>query len=76
MTRIMKARLEADHGASRQGEDWQARLDCELAESFPASDPPSISQPGVRLGGPQRNQSKGSRPHHHARKRRANLPAV
>ena len=32
-------------------------LDRELAESFPASDPPSLTQPAPRLGGPFRKDS-------------------
>ncbi len=27
-------------------------LDHELADSFPASDPPSVTQPGIKLGTP------------------------
>ncbi|PZR91523.1 MAG: hypothetical protein DLM68_03235 [Hyphomicrobiales bacterium] len=29
-------------------------LDRELADSFPASDPPSVTQPGIIPGGPER----------------------
>jgi hypothetical protein len=36
--------------------DAQAQLDDALSDSFPASDPPSITQPGrLKLGGPERN---------------------
>jgi hypothetical protein len=39
----------------------QLRLDEELAESFPASDPPSITQPGIKPGAPERpNRRVGS----------------
>lgn len=30
------------------------RLDAELADTFPASDPPSVTQPGTGVGGPMR----------------------
>jgi hypothetical protein len=32
-------------------------LDRELADSFPASDPPSITQPNVKSGAPERKPS-------------------
>jgi hypothetical protein len=38
--------------------DRQMHLDGALGDSFPASDPPSITQPGrLKPGGPERNQS-------------------
>ncbi|MGH6851845.1 MAG: hypothetical protein ACREDJ_01345 [Methylocella sp.] len=36
------------------GEDREKRLDRELADSFPASDPPSLTQSGLIPGGPER----------------------
>ena len=40
------------------GTDQEKRLDRELdrelADSFPASDPPSVTQPGLIPGGPER----------------------
>lgn len=41
------------------GQDQEKQLDRELAESFPASDPPSITQPGVGPGGPERKIPSG-----------------
>ncbi len=37
------------------------RLDQELAETFPASDPPSLTHPGLIPGGPERKTSSGKR---------------
>ena len=34
------------------------KLDRELADSFPASDPPSLTQPAFKPGGPERNRSR------------------
>ncbi|MGH6847400.1 MAG: hypothetical protein ACREC0_08160 [Methylocella sp.] len=39
------------------GKDREKRLDRELADSFPASDPPSVTQPGLTPGGPERKTS-------------------
>jgi len=36
-----------------------AKLDLELEQSFPASDPPSSIQPGTRSGGPDRTKQEG-----------------
>jgi hypothetical protein len=58
MTEATKAKTEdTDQSGSRkesQAQSQQMRLDEELAESFPASDPPSITQPGIKLGAPER----------------------
>ena len=57
MTATTKAR-ETDQKSSRkesQSKSKQTRLDDELEDSFPASDPPSITQPGhLKPGGPER----------------------
>jgi hypothetical protein len=37
--------------------DQQSQLDEELEESFPASDPPSVTQPGVKMGAPEHKPS-------------------
>jgi len=38
--------------------DPQTQLDYALRDSFPASDPPSITQPGcLKPGGPERNHA-------------------
>lgn len=41
--------------------DREKRLDDELAESFPASDPPTVTQPGLIPGGPERKASSGKK---------------
>jgi hypothetical protein len=41
------------------GQDREKRLDRELAESFPASDPPSVTQRGFIPGGPERKIPSG-----------------
>ena len=39
-------------------------LDRELADSFPASDPPSATQPSIKSGAPERKpSSRTSKPH-------------
>jgi hypothetical protein len=46
-----KARVEP--GQEAIGKEREKRLDRELADTFPASDPPSVTQPGVKLGAPE-----------------------
>jgi hypothetical protein len=53
-----KKSAEAEH---------QLRLDRELDETFPASDPPSMTQPGTKLGAPER-KSKDPKPRQKAEK--------
>jgi hypothetical protein len=43
------------------GQERETRLDQELAETFPASDPPTVTQPGLIPGGPERKTSSGKR---------------
>jgi hypothetical protein len=46
------------------GKDKQTPLDRELADSFPASDPPSVTQPSIKSGAPERKpSSRTSKPH-------------
>jgi hypothetical protein len=63
MTAATKAKMEdTDQAGSRkesQAQSQQMRLDEELAESFPASDPPSITQPGIKPGAPERPIRRG-----------------
>ncbi|MGB6174798.1 MAG: hypothetical protein WBF43_00305 [Methylocella sp.] len=42
----------------RSAKDQQKQLDRELADSFPASDPPSVTQPSVKSGAPERKPSR------------------
>jgi hypothetical protein len=37
--------------------DQQNQLDRELADTFPASDPPSVTHPSIKLGAPERKPS-------------------
>lgn len=41
-----------------QKEELDDELDRELADSFPASDPPSMTQPAPKPGSPERKGSK------------------
>lgn len=43
------------------GRKREMRLDQELAETFPASDPPSVTHPGLIPGGPERKISSGKK---------------
>jgi hypothetical protein len=38
-------------------EDQQNQLDRELADTFPASDPPSVTHSSIKLGAPERKPS-------------------
>jgi len=38
--------------------DRESRLDGELADTFPASDPPSVTQPGTTAGAPDHKRAK------------------
>ncbi len=62
MTATTKAKTKAktDEHRDRENlnEDRQMQLDRALGDSFPASDPPSITQPGcLKPGGPERKHS-------------------
>jgi hypothetical protein len=48
-----KPRTHENTRRQSSGQDQEKRLDRELAESFPASDPPSVTQPGSSPGGPE-----------------------
>jgi hypothetical protein len=51
----------ADKGKSKTKEklskDLQSELDRELADTFPASDPPSVTQPGTGTGAPDHKRA-------------------
>lgn len=42
-------------------ENQNARLDRELADTFPASDPPSATEPVASLGGPDHKGAEAKR---------------
>lgn len=42
----------------KKGEQLSEELERELEESFPASDPPSITQPGVKAGAPDHERRR------------------
>jgi hypothetical protein len=55
MTAKAKAKIDKKPKQESSGKDKQ--LDRELADSFPASDPPSVTQPSVKSGAPERKPS-------------------
>jgi hypothetical protein len=54
-----KPRTQESPRRQSSGQDREKRLDRELSESFPASDPPSVTQPGFIPGGPERKIPSG-----------------
>jgi len=42
------------------GKERKERLDSELSDTFPASDPPSLTQPTTKVGGPDRKRRNAS----------------
>ncbi len=57
MTAKAKTKTDKKPKQEKSGKDKQKQLDRELADSFPASDPPSITQPSVKSGAPERKPS-------------------
>jgi hypothetical protein len=57
MTSKQKAKTEVAQQNRNVDNDNQLRLEDELAATFPASDPPSITQPGIRAGTPERSDA-------------------
>ncbi len=47
-----------DSLAEKEHEELDNELDRELEDSFPASDPPSMTQPAPKPGGPERKKAK------------------
>ncbi len=45
--------------SKKEHEELDTELDRALEDSFPASDPPSMTQPPPRPGGPEQKRSKG-----------------
>lgn len=50
--------LERPKPQQKRTKDRDPRLDDELAETFPASDPPSMTQPSVKIGAPDHQRRK------------------
>jgi hypothetical protein len=59
VAKTIKTKSETVEAQSREksAKGRQERLDRELEDTFPASDPPSVTQPGVKPGAPQRDNS-------------------
>jgi hypothetical protein len=47
-----------EKAAKTKKETHKEQLDRELEDSFPASDPPSLTQPTTEMGGPDRKRHK------------------
>jgi hypothetical protein len=58
MTAKGKGKTATIHPKGKQGERLSEELERELEESFPASDPPSITQPGVKTGAPDHERRR------------------
>jgi hypothetical protein len=54
MTAKAKTKSNKKPKQEKSGTYKQKQLDSELADSFPASDPPSVTQPSVKSGAPKR----------------------
>jgi hypothetical protein len=57
MTAKAKTKTDKKPKHENSDKDKQKQLHRELADSFPASDPPSVTQPGVKSGAPERKPS-------------------
>jgi hypothetical protein len=55
-----KSETSETQGREISAEGRQERLDRELEDTFPASDPPTITQPGVKPGAPEREQIRST----------------
>ena len=53
-TNTKKGEIVEDQRREESANGRQEQLDRELEDTFPASDPPSVTQPGVRPGAPER----------------------
>lgn len=58
MTATAKTKTDKKPKQENSGKGKQKQLDRELADSFPASDPPSVTHPSIKLGAPERKPSK------------------
>jgi hypothetical protein len=57
MTAKAKTKTGKKPKQENSGKDKQKQLDRGLADSFPASDPPSVTQPSIKSGAPERKPS-------------------
>jgi hypothetical protein len=53
-TNTKKGEILEEQSREKLANGRQEQLDRELEETFPASDPPSVTQPGVKPGAPER----------------------
>lgn len=57
MTAKVKTKTDKKPKLENSGKDKQKQLDRELADSFPASDPLSVTHPSIKSGAPERKPS-------------------
>ena len=53
-TNMKKGEIVEEQSREKSANGLQEQLDRELEDTFPASDPPSVTQPGVKPGAPER----------------------
>jgi hypothetical protein len=76
MAETSKSTTKADVAEAKNAtrDEQKERLDSELADSFPASDPPSLTQPTTEVGAPDRDTMLMQETDIHDYKRRATRP--
>jgi hypothetical protein len=57
-TNIKKGEIVEEQRREKSANGRQEQLDRELEGTFPASDPPSVTQPGVKPGAPERESQR------------------
>jgi hypothetical protein len=57
-TKQPTSKEKADKKKEEAREEQEELLNSELEDSFPASDPPSMTQPTTEMGGPDRKRHK------------------
>jgi hypothetical protein len=57
-TRTWSERNQKSRIGKETHKEQEKLLDRELEDSFPASDPPSLTQPTTEMGGPDRKRHK------------------
>ncbi|HET6377756.1 MAG TPA: hypothetical protein VFG05_05545 [Methylocella sp.] len=58
MTAKGRGKTASSPPEGKKGERLSEELERELEESFPASDPPSITQPGIKAGAPDHERRR------------------